>query len=154
MENSGKESYPGKPIGQYTLDGELVACHTSVYAAAEETGVRYTRIAAALIGKQIVAGGFIWADTQQSARTRAEHRKATIKNKNRALVANKCKTVVQFSMSGKPMAVYVSTQAAGRATGIHQASISQAALGKIKQAGGFLWRYVVHPLLLQSKNNN
>ncbi|HFF8809485.1 TPA: NUMOD1 domain-containing DNA-binding protein [Klebsiella pneumoniae] len=133
-----------KPVGQFTLDGELVAYHGSVLAAAKATGVLYSSIAAALIEKRAMAGGFIWADNPQHARVRAETRKAAVKKRSQAAPGSRCKAVIQFTLSGKKIAVYTSTGEAARQTGIHPSSIGQAARGEMVHAGGFLWRYVDH----------
>lgn len=51
------------------------------------------------------------------------------------------KPVAQYDKEGNFIARFPSSTDAGRATKIAQSLISAAALGKIKTAGGFIWRY-------------
>lgn len=43
--------------------------------------------------------------------------------------------------TGKLLATFPSTQEAERVTGISQSSIAKCCLGKLKSAGGYVWRY-------------
>lgn len=126
-----------RPLGQFTLEGEFVAYHDSVLAAAKAVRVQPLNIIAAFIGKRATAGGFIWADSQQLANARSEHYKAAPKENT----VKRTKAVIQLSLSGKRIAGYASASEAGKATGVHPYSISLAARGEIDDAGGFLWRY-------------
>lgn len=82
MKNSGKDIRgAGKHIGQFTFEGELVAYHDSVITAGKATGVQSANIIAAFIGKRADAGEFIWADSQQSAKQKAEARKMVIRHR-------------------------------------------------------------------------
>lgn len=140
-----KESQtPHKAVWQYTPEGELVACYESVHDAAKATGIERFKIVAASLKQQATAGGFIWGNSQQQARDKAAERKAATEHRVQALLTRRSKAVCQLSMSGELIAIHASTQAAGRATDIQQSRISQAARGKIAQAGGFLWRYADH----------
>ena len=50
----------GKPVIQYTLEGEFVAKYQSMMDAAKQTGIRNTYISNCCSGKQKSAGGFKW----------------------------------------------------------------------------------------------
>lgn len=53
------------------------------------------------------------------------------------------KPVNQFSLDGRLLNTYKSTQEASRQTGVNQQSISECCLGKrYKTTGGFIWKYV------------
>lgn len=51
------------------------------------------------------------------------------------------KTVLQFTVAGERVAEYPSATAAARKNDLTKHSISKACLGKIRTAGGYLWRY-------------
>ena len=54
---------------------------------------------------------------------------------------NKSKSVQMFDRQGNLLAAFPSTHEANRKTGIHQGSISSCCLGKLKSAGGYVWKY-------------
>jgi len=49
--------------------------------------------------------------------------------------------VVQMTINGEFVAEYYSIKQAGRETGIHYCNISSVCTGKLKTAGGFLWKH-------------
>lgn len=53
----------------------------------------------------------------------------------------KSKPVLQYTMGGDFIREFSGQQEAWRETGIHQATISANCRGKIKHAGGFVWKY-------------
>lgn len=53
----------------------------------------------------------------------------------------KSKEVQKFDKQGNLLATYPSTMEAGRVTGICQSSIVMCCHGKLKSAGGYIWRY-------------
>lgn len=54
----------------------------------------------------------------------------------------KPKPVGQFTREGQLIAEYRSAWEAERVTGVHQSSICSCARGSLKQAGGFIWRFL------------
>lgn len=54
---------------------------------------------------------------------------------------NRKKPVVQFTMDGIFIASFNSLKEAGIVTGIDSSSIRKCCLGKLKSAGGFIWRF-------------
>lgn len=57
---AGKESPLSKPVGQYTLSGELIKIHESTGRAEAVTGIDHRQIGDCCRGKQSQAHGFIW----------------------------------------------------------------------------------------------
>lgn len=57
------------------------------------------------------------------------------------LSENKKKPVKQFSVNGELIKSFQSTVSASSETGISQGNISSCCLGKLKTAGGFIWKY-------------
>ena len=52
------------------------------------------------------------------------------------------KQVQMFDKTSELIATFPSTMEAERITGIYQSSISQCCNGKLKSAGGYIWRYL------------
>ena len=51
------------------------------------------------------------------------------------------KSVLQYSKTGEFIAEYPSTQEASRKTGCYQGNICSCCKGRLKSAGGYIWRY-------------
>ena len=51
------------------------------------------------------------------------------------------KAVIQYDKNGNPLSYYVSATEAGKITGISQKNISTCCTGKLKTAGGYVWKY-------------
>ena len=49
--------------------------------------------------------------------------------------------IIQFSLDGTLIREWPSLSEAGRQLGIHQQNIGQCCKGRLKHAGGFVWRY-------------
>ena len=67
--NSDRPSMLNKgkcPVGQYTLDGVLIAQYESYTQAQKQTGIRSGNISLVARGKRHTAGGFIWKDIESS----------------------------------------------------------------------------------------
>lgn len=54
------ESHMPKRVGQYTLDGELVATFSSIYEAAKSVGTTQYNVSRAVNGLRKKYGGFAW----------------------------------------------------------------------------------------------
>ena len=52
------------------------------------------------------------------------------------------KPIQQYTLDGQFVDRYNSVKIASKITGINYATITQAARGKYKQAGGYVWKYV------------
>ena len=55
---------------------------------------------------------------------------------------NKSKVVQMFDRKGNLLAAFPSTHEAERVTGINHRHISECCNGKLKSAGGYIWRYI------------
>lgn len=62
-------------------------------------------------------------------------------DRGRDLVSHS-KPVIQLTLEGRPLTIHPSAGTAERITGIDSGSISRAATGKRKKAGGYKWRYL------------
>jgi len=54
------QKYGSKPIGKFTLDGELIQTYPYTEIAATENKINPANLRAALKGRQLTSGGFIW----------------------------------------------------------------------------------------------
>lgn len=52
------------------------------------------------------------------------------------------KPVIQMDLDGRPLSIHPSRQTAEKVSGVDPASISRAANGLRKKAGGYKWRYL------------
>lgn len=82
-----------------------------------------------------------WKKKNSEAQKASEKSKANILLQSTKLR----KSVVQSTLDGNDLAEYESMRDASRKTGINFALIQQAANGKLKTAGGFLWRLYNFP---------
>ncbi len=71
----------------------------------------------------------------------SEETKDKIRNKRKLQVNTNAKPVLQFDTDNKLIAEWSSGRAASKALNIVKSGISNAVNGKIKTAGGFIWRY-------------
>lgn len=52
------------------------------------------------------------------------------------------KPVAKYTLNGEFITEYISALDASKACGIHQGNISACCNGRIKQSGGFIWKYI------------
>ncbi|SHH18354.1 NUMOD1 domain-containing protein [Chryseolinea serpens] len=133
-----KSSHGEKEVIQYSIEGKKLAVYSSITEASRAIGLSGSGIAVALDSDHRSSGGFVW-------RTKGNpYRGLLIKNPP----ANKAKTVSQYDLKGRRVAIYPSTKQAEAATGVYATTISQVALGKLKSTGGFIWQYGKGPKTL------
>lgn len=119
-------------VSQYELDGSYVATYESAISAAESLGGDSTTssgIVSCCKGKAKTTKGYQWRyanDIPPGAY-----------NGTRAIP----RPVFQYSKSGLLVSSYASIADASRATGIVRTAINACCRGKLKTAGGFLWKY-------------
>ena len=119
-----------KPICQYDKDGNLIKKYNSVTEAANETHIRRNNISAALIGRQLSAGGYQW--------TYYDNDVPSVYN---AQSTNEKKPVLQFDLQGNFIAEYDSMSEAANAVGLMSVkSISNCCAGKSHTAAQYKWQ--------------
>ena len=111
-----------KPIVQLDLEGNLIKIWNSVKEAEEFTGctIMYSRKS---------CKGYQWQTYEDWK-----------KSPKRKLFYNRFKSVNQYSKCGEFIKTYKSIQEASNSTGIRHYSISNAINGRLKTAGGFIWK--------------
>lgn len=125
-----------RQISQYSDTGKRIATFPSAKTASQVVGISETGISAVLHGRQILCSGFGWAYGKASGINIKSLREKGKLNRKK-LVGQK---VSQYNAKGKRMGIYLSIADAARATGVHHSDISEAVNGKLRSAGGFIWK--------------
>jgi hypothetical protein len=116
--------------------GWTIAIHASLAAAERATGVCKNNICSCRNGKLKSAGGYRWRNTCGDEKPDDSPERTPVPVPSPWAIP-----VAQVDLeSGRTIAVYASSAAAARATGVYQSHISSCRLGKQKTAGGFRWR--------------
>lgn len=135
---------PGKPISQFTLDGQFVKTYPSLKQADKETGVDKSNISMHLRGKSKKAGGYIWqrgVDTELTDENKVLIRQNPSGKKTNRYIKKKKKKLHQYDKSGKYINSYESLVVAEKETGVSRRGISKNLTGIIQSTGGFVWQY-------------
>lgn len=117
-----------KAVFQFTINGEFVAGFRSIQYAEDCTGIPAGNIhRAANNNLRQIAGGYLWSFSKDEIPTYNPGTNA--------------KTVLQFSLDGVLIAEYPSAKEAESKTGALRSVICLCCKGKVKTAGGFVWKY-------------
>ncbi len=125
-----------KTVSRYTKPGNKIQTFPSIAAAAAHAGVSADQIVNVLKGRQVSAGGNIWrygAIPRVDMKTFYKEKKLHFKD----LAGHK---LTQYASNGKKVASYLTINDAARATNVKSSCISEALSGKLKSAGGFIWK--------------
>lgn len=133
------------PILQYTLNGDFIAEHKSMHEAAESINANAGHICECCLGNRKWAYGFFWRykdDCMYENAKQAIDRKNKLSKESRRekIAIKRGKPVEQYSKDGIFIAKYPSTRHASEATGICRVNIINASNGKVKSAGGYIWK--------------
>ena len=71
----------------------------------------------------------------------SEETRKKLSKANKGKINAPTKSVVQYSKDGEFITEYTSTREAERQTGCNHQNISKCCKGKLKSAGGYIWRY-------------
>ena len=124
-----------KPVSQYTRAGVFVASYPSAAQAARVTGGYQSSISACRKGKRPSAGGFLWIHSEEVTPQEIARRVEQAADEKRT------KPVSQYTRAGVFVASYPSACQAARDTDVNAGSITTCCKGKLKTAGGFIWKY-------------
>lgn len=119
-----------KKVIQYALDGKIINSYKTIKEAAGANKFNAGNIGAALNGIRKHANGFVWRYEDRSYNGEL----AGIRTKHE-------RKIEQLTLSGKRIEVYSTIKEAAHQTRIHNTSITQAARGRKKHAGNFMWKY-------------
>lgn len=125
--NAWRPPYTGKIVHQYDMDGKYIKSFKSGKEAARNTALADTNINAALSGKVISCGNYLWSYKKVIKFQARKHKQK--------------KPVVQYSLDGKYIKIWDSAGQAARGAKCGRAAIQNCVKGKYKSAGGYLWKY-------------
>lgn len=137
-----------KPVEQYTTDGAYIATHDSALDAALSLGYKKdyrSLITRSCKGKSGVILGYIWKYADEEMKEKYEgvferhHKEAIKKQIERKMLSGK--KVVQYNLDGTFVNEYISGADAARKTGLCKTCIYDVCKGKLKQTGGYLFKY-------------
>lgn len=136
----------GIKVDQYSLSGEFIATHPSLMDAARSVGANgNTDIVRCCKGKDVTAHGFVWRYHGEPLYyekhiERINAWKAMIVENAKAAAAKNCIAIRQEDDEGNLIATYGSAVEAEKATGINRNSIRGCCNGRLKHAGGYVWK--------------
>jgi hypothetical protein len=129
-----------RPVQQYNLAGKLLSVFPSITNASKKTGVSISCISACAARHLLQAKGFVWryeGDTYDGVIHSGSPKK---------------RPVTKYSIGGKILRNFDCIGDAARQSGVRPTEIISTAKKKIKQAGGFVWRYKGEPYKGEFKN--
>jgi len=130
-------SFRKSPVYQYDFNGNFVCKYDSRKMAAQSLGVTQSAITVCVNGEFKTCGGFILKNKKESI---SESYLLKIQNMRRP-----CKeTIYQYNYDGNLINIYKSLACAERESGID--NISRVFSGKVKLAGGYIWKKEGQPL--------
>lgn len=115
----------GKPVGQYTLEGELIKIWNSARQAEQEGYFNHTSISRVTNQKQKTHCGYIWKYINEEDKT-----------------GSISKQVGQYTLDNELVREWKSPIEASRQGGFNSSSISAVARGERKTSGGYIWKYI------------
>lgn len=118
---------------QFSLDGLLIKEYSSTYSAGQANGINYKNIGACCRNKLFSAGGFLWSYKKECP---------YLTSKQIARVKSTTVKKVGKFKNGILLSVFSSASEASKKTNIPQQSISANCRGLMKQAGGFVWKFI------------
>ena len=124
-----------KEIFQYSSYGVFIRMYHSIKEAKEQTGLKSISPSSP---RKKTSGSFIWLlerDDDKALKI------ADTINPSRIVFKNL--PVLQYSIDGSFIKKYASSGEAERVNGIARSKVGACCRGKIKTAGGYIWRYDV-----------
>jgi len=113
-------------VTQFSKTGEEIATYSTIAEASRATGIDPGNISACCSKDLKTAGGFVWR-LEGDAFTLLEHKSSVAVNQ-------------YDKKTGEFIAVFPSFKLAAQAVGCDASNISRCCAGKLKSAGGFVWK--------------
>lgn len=117
-----------KPIKKYDYKGNLLFVYNNASDVLKNENITRRQLLKSCTGDTAFAGDYIYRFYCDDFYTYK-----TYKPRQRI--------VEQYSLDGKLLSVYRSTREAHRITGVNNCKISSNCNGKLKTAGGYIWKY-------------
>lgn len=117
-----------KKVKVYDINRNYIGTYDTVIEAEKATGVNNSNIVATCKGKYEQFKGYIfrYEDDTKPIELTKKHRKP----------------VAAYDLDGKLVSVFKSIKEASRTLNIADTHISDCCLGRYKQSGGFVWKYI------------
>lgn len=133
---SGAKHHDARAIFQYDLRGNFIRKWDYMQQAAEALNISAANISACCRHEQRMANGFIWvyADdilSQVNIRPYCHYH---------------TQEIIQYDKQGNEIRRWFDAKEAANALKLNRSTITKACVGKLKTAGGFIWRYIDSPI--------
>ena len=125
-----------KPVGQYSLEGELIKIWKSTMEVERETSFSHSTVSAVARGKGKTAYGYLWKYIID------ENLEWVLPNNLTASKTGISRPVAQYTLDGELIKIFQSARDAERQEGFNHSAISATAKGKQKTHKGYIWKYV------------
>jgi group I intron endonuclease len=127
--NLRKSNTVKKEVIQYDLNGNFVKKWESIYSISRELKIRPFQIREVCNGNRKTAKGFIWkypGDTDLSKNLKSKKSE---------------KPILQYDLQGNLIKEWVSIKQASKELKLHHSTIVYACKGRLKTAGGFIFKF-------------
>lgn len=121
-----------KPVQKLDDLGNVLESFSSVHEAVEKCKIGQSSISLVCLGRQKTAGGFFWRFKNDV--DRFPPIEGNLKSK-------KVRSVIQLDKAGNILEIFSSIAGASRKSSANASSIVLACKGRLKTAGGFIWKY-------------
>ncbi len=125
----------GKSVYKLDKDGQILGVYVSCRDAGRANNVSGSHISECCNKERITIGGYYWQFVDDYDKNGFNPKK--IKNNNQGYSQKVC----QYNSNNELIQVFNSAGEAGRATKIDSSSIIANCRGRLKTAGGFIWKY-------------
>jgi predicted GIY-YIG superfamily endonuclease len=119
-----------KPVIQFDCNGNELCRFLSVSEAETSTNICYSQISECCCNKRKTAGGYIWQYADGFTAISQWHFDARTRRK-----------IKQLTMDRQLINIFPNSAEAKRVTGVCDTSIIRCCHGKLKTAGGYIWRF-------------
>lgn len=123
------------PVDQYSTNGEFIATYNNIEDASLNTDIDRSTIGKCCRNEQRKTGGYIWR--YHGDELTKEH----IEWCNGTGLENRRKSIIQYSLDGKFIRIWESTNAITKELGFDNSAIIRCCKGNQKSSYGFIWRY-------------
>lgn len=120
-----------KRVTQYSLEGKKIKVYFSVKEAAHKTNNDPDTISKCALYKMMTCGGYVWR--YDGDLYRGEYRDK---------IKNKPQPLVQYTLTGRTVAQFVSVNEAAKKSGFNASTLLDCAHKRTKTSHGFVWRFV------------
>lgn len=131
------DQYNHTPILQFDRDGKFIRQYPNIKEAAKALGINIALIRGSFKGAAKTAAGYQWKTIHDPLFKNGITNIAPLK----VSVNPTTRSVVQLDLENKPIREFPSIRQAAKEMGMHPLSIATCAKGKVKTAGGFIWKF-------------